>query len=308
MSTAVIYELGELVTLTVEFFSDEALTMHADPTTVVLSIRDPDRVITTPTPTSTVPGVYTYAWIPAKPGLHEVNWTGTGAIVAAQQEAIFVKVGIALGANLCSLEAVRLFLKKQPSDTADDSNLELLITSASAVIEQYTSREFTPLGELTRRFRVTPSRNPDNLATVDFGNLATVELGRYDLQSITSITLGPTETVPTLLDPSVYALPAEPDILGVYSQVLIARQQQIWGVETWRDFGYALVDITGIWGAAAIPADVAQACISTVAEWYRGKVAAFSTTFNADSGTFEKPEPLPAAVCGWLDAYRRYVV
>ena len=48
--------------------------------------------------------------------------------------------------------------------------------------------------------------------------------------------------------------------------------------------------------------------MTTVAQWYRGKVAAFSKTFVVEEGRSEVPEALPSAVCGWLEPYVKYQV
>lgn len=200
-------------------------------------------------------------------------------------------------ADLCALADVRLFLRKTDADVADDPILSALITAASDEISRYTSREFT-LSSGTRRFRVTPARDSSMGPSVD--------LIGADLYSVTEIILGPEDASPTTLDPSAYSLGGQPGVLGTYSRVLLARNQSVTGTETWSTFGFSEVDISGNWGAVSIPPIVAQACVVTVADWYRQKVTAFSRTFD-ESGIYTKPAPLPDAVCGWLQPFERYV-
>lgn len=200
--------------------------------------------------------------------------------------------------DLCTLADVHAFLRKQDLATADDPVLQMMITAASDEITRYASREFVDMGTLTRRFNVTPARNAGDAARITFLT--------EDLRSIDHITLGPDDAAPTELTTSAYALSAEDRRLpGTYSSVLIAASQSLFDVQTWQSFGYAQIDITGSWGAAAIPAIVNQAAYVTVAEWYRSKVTAFSTRFTED-GVHVAPAPLPTMVCGWLDRFERY--
>lgn len=194
---------------------------------------------------------------------------------------------------LCSLDDVRHFLQKQGNQTASDEILQTLIAAASDEITRFCSREFAPLGTLTRTFRVDPPRNPRDPARIDFLT--------EDLRSIDDVLVNG-----VALAASAYALPPEDRRLpGTYSSVLIASTADLSASPTWASFGFATVDITGAWGAPAIPKIVNQGAYVTVAEWYRSKVAGFSTTFN-DDGIHVAPAPLPTTVCGWLEHFQRY--
>lgn len=141
MSTPNIYDLGDLVSLTGRFYSDPALTTPADPTTVTLSLRGPSRVVTTPAPTKTSTGVYTYSWTPTAAGLWEINWTGTGAVVSADQEAVYVKVGIDLGKLYLPLDQLKATLS-MGGTTFADIDLSLAISAASRTVDSLTERRF----------------------------------------------------------------------------------------------------------------------------------------------------------------------
>lgn len=208
-----------------------------------------------------------------------------------------IEIAVHAGASspyLCSVDDVKLFLQRQGNNqAASDEILERLIMAASDEITRFASREFAPLGTLTRTFRVEQSR--------DFREPSRVTFLTEDLQSLASVDLASSS-----LDVSAYALPpADRRLPGTYSSVLIASTANLMSSPTWASFGYATVDITGVWGAPAIPAIVNQSAYVTVAEWFRSKVAAFSTVFN-DDGVHVSPAPLPTMVCGWLEHFQRY--
>lgn len=190
--------------------------------------------------------------------------------------------------DLTTLAAVKAFLKKTGDSGADDDELQELITSASSVITKYCRRQFVPDAgnPVTHRFRsssrIIPFRN-------------------FDLQAAATVTLNPQSTSPQVLTEwtDYELLPLDGDeLLGTYTYIKLLRH-------CWNR-GHFIVDIDGTWGAATIPPDVAKACDVTVAEWFRSKVAAFSTVFN-DEGVHVVPAPLPTMVCGWLEPYRRVV-
>lgn len=83
------YDTGDLVPLTFTF-RDAAGTL-TNPTTVALSIRDPDGVVTTPTPTNASAGVYIHDLTPTKAGLWEYRVVGTGAVAEAGEGALWAR-------------------------------------------------------------------------------------------------------------------------------------------------------------------------------------------------------------------------
>jgi hypothetical protein len=135
------YLLGSMVTLTGRFYSDAAKTIPADPTTVVLSIRDPNRAITTPAVVNAGVGIRTYAWTPLIAGMHEINWTGTGAVVSADQEPIYVNVGINLGQLYLSPDQLKSTLTMTGTSFAD-ADVTLAIGAASRAVDSMTGRRF----------------------------------------------------------------------------------------------------------------------------------------------------------------------
>lgn len=97
MSTPNTYNVGNIATLTCRFYSqppdpsDPDLYL-ADPTDVALVIEDPyDAIVPSTTPSSTQTGIWTFNYAPLVGGMHQIRWTGTGTIQAAEQEQIFVR-------------------------------------------------------------------------------------------------------------------------------------------------------------------------------------------------------------------------
>lgn len=290
------YRLGSMVTLTGRFFSDAAKTTPADPDTVVLSIRDPAGTITTPTATSSATGIWTYSWTPTLRGMHDVRWVGTGAVVSADQEAVFILEDFALGLDLTTVANVKAAITLNASTS--DGLIQDLITQASAAITARYQREFAAVsGTPTRRVKVTE---------------CLVRLAPYDLRSASSVVLNPESSSPaTLTAGTDYTLePVAHTSLGTYTELRLSRTLSI-DSTTRTNFGYALLDITGTWGAAAIPADVARACIITVAAWLdRGAdvIAGMDSTVRPDGTTMSPSWAIPFAAHSLLQKYAPVIV
>lgn len=76
--TTTAYHIGQLRRLKCTFYD-----LNGDPTnptTVVVTIREPDGTLLTPTPVSEGSGVYRTDFAIAKPGRHVVNWEGDGVV------------------------------------------------------------------------------------------------------------------------------------------------------------------------------------------------------------------------------------
>lgn len=188
-------------------------------------------------------------------------------------------------ADLCTLAQVRAFLQKATTDTAEDAVISTMITRASAAIERFTEREFTPTTGVTRTFEAD--------------NLAYLSLAPYDLRSVTSVQVDTDETAVTL-SASEYRLAPRPNPDGVYTAIRMAPLTAPTG-----DWVNRQVQITGDWGFASVPEDVCHATVVTVAEWMRRDVQSFTTVYNLEAGFMERPEALPKAVVGVLSRWKR---
>lgn len=286
-----IYDLGDQATLTGRFYSDAALTVPASPTTVVLSLRSPSGVVTTPAPTPAGTGVYTYAWTPTEYGLWEANWTGTGAIVAAEQEAVYVRAGITTPGELCTVADVKL-AASLPDER--DAIIQECITQASAAIQKRYGREFAPApGTPTRRIRTT-------------GPLLSLE--PYDLREATTVVLDPAGTPITLAATDWRYGP-----LGVGGTYLdLALRRTLSTASTSRtEYGFVELDITGTWGFAEIPPDVRRAAVVTVASWTDRAAAQYALELDGDpmaaSAFPAQTWAIPNAAHRLLQPYQRIV-
>lgn len=194
--------------------------------------------------------------------------------------------------DLTTVAAVRAFLQKGDGDVSQDPTIQSLVTAASVAIMEATAREFAP---------ATSSAARD----FDWDGGCRVELGSYDLRSVTSVVVDPTETSPVTLASTDYRLAPVPAVFGTYSRVEISETLALsWPTHAWRT---RRVRVTGAWGFATVPVDVAQACMVTVATWLRRDVQAFSATFNIDENRVERPEALPAQAVRMLEPYRKMV-
>jgi len=82
-------DVGDLVTLRVTFTVAGVAT---NPTTVVLTVRMPDGTLSTPAPTLESTGVYTYNLLLSASGVWSYRWAGTGAVQAAEEDRLYVRV------------------------------------------------------------------------------------------------------------------------------------------------------------------------------------------------------------------------
>lgn len=197
--------------------------------------------------------------------------------------------------DLTTKAAVKLRLQIGTAQTGQDDVIDALVSAASKAILAYTDREFAPAD--ASETRVFPVRD------------CVVDLAPYDLRTVATMTLHPEApgggTV--LTANSDYALWPLQSPTGTYTQVRLYDGLSL--DSTFRErFGFARLQIAGAWGFAAVPADVAEACIMQVAAWFRGGVSVFSQAFNPDEVTFERPEALTTAVRRLLDPYRRSAV
>lgn len=223
-------------------------------------------------------GEYTLSWTADQDGRWYWNivTTGTGAGVGdgyVDVRALYSQPD----ARLTSVEAVREFLQKPDSDTAQDNVIEELIGRASAAIERFCQRKFTASGVATRSFL---TRN---------GYLS---FAPYELQAATEVIVD-SNTLTAGSDG--YQLRPVPAHDGVYRYALLP------GYLT----GEYEASVTGTWGWPQIPADVEHWCIVTVGIWLRRDVSAFSASLRLEEDRMERPDALPSAARLGLRHYRR---
>lgn len=182
------------------------------------------------------------------------------------------------------------------STNADDALIETTISAASAAIQAWCGRELAPVaGTPTRRFEAR-SR--------------VVDLAPHDLLSASSVTLHPTASSPSVLTTAQWLGHLAPE--GTITVVTIAASVTL-ASDTWDEFGVALLDITGTWGVATTPTDVARACALTAASWLDRAVDAYAAQVSVDTPGGARlasgvGAAIPAAARRLLDPYRRLPV
>lgn len=189
------------------------------------------------------------------------------------------------------------------SDTTRDAEISDQITRASDAIMRYCDREFAPAStSVTRRFKV--DRVPG----------AVIELAPYDLRTTSSVSLNPETSSPVALVATTdYLLEPLQSISGTYSRIRLAPASPIYSTVSVK-FGYALVDVTGSWGFASVPASVAEACMRTVASWmdramqgYGGQDSQLGDPRMLYPGSVDSAYGIPSGALRLLAPWKRWV-
>src|SRR5262245_47483090 len=163
--------------------------------------------------------------------------------------------------DLCTLPDVRAALEVPTADTKRDTLISSYITRASDALMNEVDREFAPAtGSATRRFEITGFY---------------LSLSPYDLRTVSSFVLNPEGTSPqTLVAGTDYELRPIGSPSGTFGSVRFSNLLTSLASQTAFSFGHALCDINGAWGFSAVPEDVKQAALLTVAAWLRADRAA----------------------------------
>lgn len=208
-------------------------------------------------------------------------------------------------ADLCALADVRTQLELRTADTSRDSLINALIPHATALIQGDLEREFvtTTNGSTARTF-------PFNWDEANRKATVVVDLAPYDLQSASLVTLNPETSSPvTLVADTDYILEPRVQPDGVYTSVRLSRYLVNVSQLALR-FGEPRIAITGIWGFAAVPADVKITAAQVVTSWLRRDVA----NLGMNLGELDNAPPtlpatfdLPLFAKRNLNRYRRSV-
>jgi hypothetical protein len=265
------YLLGNQVTLTGRFYSDAAKTIPADPGTVTLSIRDPNRAITTPAVVNAGVGIRTYAWTPTIAGMYEINWAGTGAVVSADQEPIYINVGINLGQLYLSPDQLKSTLTMTGTSFAD-ADVTLAIGAASRAVDSMTGRRFWLDADANQVRYYTP-RSYRLLQIDDLVTMTSVAIDRSGTGTFSETWTSGTDYV---LEP--FNAPAEQPARP-YETLRVRMLSGQW----LPPYIEQSVKVTGKFGWAVIPDDVTAATGILAAKLLkRGREAPFGIVMAAD--------------------------
>ena len=129
------YDLGDLVTLSVEI--RDATGTLADATNVNLLLTLPDGATFGPTPVYSTPtGTYTYTYTPTQVGRHVVRWVATGANASSYADTF--EVADYADPGLVSLDSIKAYLNI--TSTSSDEELRQFILEATDIAERATGR------------------------------------------------------------------------------------------------------------------------------------------------------------------------
>lgn len=134
------YDLGDLVTLSVEV--RDATGTLADATNVNLLLTLPDGTTFGPTPVYSSPtGVYTYTYTPTLVGRHVVRWIATGANASSYADTF--DVTDVDTQYLCSLDDLKDELNLTSTNTVHDEELRLYLSATTPIIEDIAGPQLT---------------------------------------------------------------------------------------------------------------------------------------------------------------------
>lgn len=246
-------------------------------------------------------GIYSRSFTaPTTAATYSIIWD-TGSPPYATEDLVVTSTApgasVPGGQDLCTLANVKAAIGIPTSTTTSDGLIQTVITAASRAITSKYQREFCPMGTLTRTFEVVGDR---------------IELAPFDLLSTnatTGLSLYSEAVSPLALTryTDFDLKPVGASILGTYTSVEVSGFLVVTGQSVFR-YGYANLNITGVWGPAAIPVDVARAAALTAAAWIdRGadQIADYDSTARPDGSTFAASWAIPTAAHNLLMPYAR---
>lgn len=251
-------------------------------------------------------GECTYDWTTANTATagQYFGWfrATSGANVLESEEVLVEVLAHAPAASLIDLCTVGDVLSDLEVNDASypEGRIQDLITSASAALMAEFQHEWAPAtNNATRRLQVKQKRGR-----------AWIDLGPWDIRNVDSLSLNPESSSPTALDADEYFLSPVPSKHGTYKRIWLSANRPIYST-TLANFGYALADVTGDWGFAAVPDVVRRACVVTVIAWMRRDLQAYAAQ-DGDGPIHRMPLPaggfgIPAAARYLLNPTRDFV-
>lgn len=205
--------------------------------------------------------------------------------------------------DLTTRADVQTFLES--SDTSRNAAIDAAITNASTAITRYCAREFVPTASAARTFSIIPTETRGPLGPYR------VDLSPFDLRTVSTAHLHYSTADQVTLTTADYLLLPENGTGSTYTEMLIRKAADVQTGDRFANFGTAQVRISGAWGFASIPTDVAYACILTVAGWLRRDVPALEAGLD-DPRMMLPDQPMgrriPGAALALLSPYRRVPV
>lgn len=188
-------------------------------------------------------------------------------------------------ALLTDVEAVKAVHRTVGSGSEYDELIQRYILAASREINRWAQREFAPKTE-------------DEARTFHIREGGYLSLAPFDLRALTAITEGAGPAL-TTYEADHYQLHPQPTPDGVWGWISFAYHASDFGARARR------LTITGDWGFPAVPWDVEEACIATVAEWLSASQAGEGPGPELFEGGGTPNRALPSKARYLLAPYRR---
>lgn len=241
---------------------------------------------------------------PLAAGDYSVRWddgsTALGHVASEDLVVTYDAPTVALPGplDLTTVAMVKFYV--ETGENTSDALIQTYITAASAEIERRYQRMLCDHGTSTRTFEV-------------FGqDKGLVDLAPCDLRAPTAITLQDPEAQNTLTLTSLTDYILRPaggwDGLGTYTRLKMNKNVVTAGYMI--NYDMADLIISGSWGPATIPPDVADAAAVTVASWFDKAFASYGQSFVDDTGRAVRPDTfggwrIPMSAHGTLGSYDR---
>jgi hypothetical protein len=264
------YDLGDAIPL--------VYTLNAT-ATVTLTVTAPDGAVSNPSTTQGgAPPAVTYTgYVSAnQAGLWRYRFAATGAVTDAESGQFYVSPALD-DTVYTTVPELKVALNLQPSDTADDDDLQDAILVASRQVDADCQRHF---------HQVTGAR------TLSANDPWLVRLGEYmDLVSVTTLKtdVGGDGVFETVWSASDYQLLCGDGTANPTAAAEPRPYRRIKAVAG-KSFPVStsgrtnLVEVTGTWGWPAVPDRIRRACRQMAAEVFRLRDAPFGAVGMSDLG------------------------
>jgi hypothetical protein len=198
---------------------------------------------------------------------------------------------VAITNGYCSLSQIKAAMRI--TDTADDTLLENSVESASRLIDSHCARQFWSTGTATPRVFVATTH-----LTVDIDDLSTTS--GLVIKTADDVSTGYTTT----WDTTDYQL--EP-LNGVVDGLSWPYDRIRAIGDYWfpSDGGEALIQVTGVWGWAAIPKAIEQAALLQAARIFKRYDSPLGVAGFGDLGVMRVSRGLDSDVAQLVEPFRR---
>lgn len=276
MASADNYDVGDAYRLIYTLTDANGVPTNA---TVVLTVTRPDGTTDITAPTNPATGTYIGVGACTLPGTWLYRFVATGALSDAEPGQFFVEA-TANDRVYATVPELKSRLAIPGADTVDDTELVAAVDTASRAVDADCQRHF---------WKTTEART---FAPCDWYRL---KLGAFnDLVSVTTLKTDPGgdgtfELTWATADYQLLTADNSPNVNAgpeprPYTQVRAVGNQQFPIAYYWAT-RRNVVEITGVWGWPAVPADVRQACLILAAEQFKLKDAPLGSAVGiADLG------------------------